>query len=71
MSTPPSPLLVSSPPPPPQNNAAKEQQGGEGGGMAAGYPQLRSLFTFMSEVHVRVLSLHGGRRARASLSVKN
>lgn len=34
-----------------KSNAAKEQQaGGGGGGIGAGYPQLRSLFTFMSEI---------------------
>lgn len=33
-----------------ESNAAKEQQGGGRGGLSPGYPQLRSLFTFMSEV---------------------
>lgn len=33
-----------------QSNAAKEDQAGGGGGFGAGYPQLRSLFTFMSEL---------------------
>ncbi|CAM9584556.1 unnamed protein product [Hapterophycus canaliculatus] len=35
-----------------ESNAAKEQQAGAagGGGIGAGYPQLRSLFTFMSEI---------------------
>lgn len=33
-----------------QNNAAKENQAGGGGGLGAGYPQLRSLFTLMSDV---------------------
>ena len=35
----------------PQNNAAKEQQAGGGGGAAGGgFPQLRSLFSLMSDV---------------------
>lgn len=34
----------------PQSNAAKEKQAGGGGGIGAGYPQLRSLVTFMSEL---------------------
>lgn len=34
-----------------QNNAAQERQsGGRGGGLGAGYPQLRGIFTYMSEV---------------------
>eukprot|EP00904_Undaria_pinnatifida_P008595 jgi/Undpi1/4866/HiC_scaffold_19.g08219.m1 len=33
-----------------ESNAAKEQQGGGRGGLNPGYPQLRSLFTFLSEV---------------------
>ncbi|CAN0007023.1 unnamed protein product, partial [Laminaria digitata] len=33
-----------------ESNAAKEQQGNGRGGISPGYPQLRSLVTFMSEV---------------------
>ncbi|CAM9507589.1 unnamed protein product [Ectocarpus fasciculatus] len=33
-----------------ESNAAEEQQAGGGGGMGAGYPQLRSLFAFMSDL---------------------
>ncbi|CAN0094087.1 unnamed protein product [Ectocarpus sp. 4 AP-2014] len=33
-----------------ENNAAEEQQAGGGGRIGAGYPQLRSLFAFMSDL---------------------